>query len=321
MSNPKLHSDTGNLTSILGHFRVQASAGFKLADLPTRMAAPDAIDKSAAKSLLQAGIARLAEQQERLYAGATWSLLIVFQAMDAGGKDSMIKHVMSGVNPQGVSVTSFKAPEREDLAHDFLWRVSKALPARGMIGVFNRSHYEEVTVTRVHPELLARQGTPACLRDDPAFWNRRLEDIACFERYLTRQGIAVLKFFLNVGKQEQKTRLLARLDDPAKHWKFDVADLNERGRLDDYMNVYGHAIAATATPDTPWFVVPADQKWFARLIVIEAINEALARLDLVVPQRSPAINAELAAARKRRSHASGRAAGRARRPELRGGRR
>ena len=249
--------------------------------------------------LLQEGIARLAEQQELLYAGATWSLLIVFQAMDAGGKDSTIKHVMSGINPQGVAVTSFKAPGPEERAHDFLWRVSGALPARGMIGIFNRSHYEEVLVTRVHPDLLDTQALPASLRGGPTFWERRLEDIAGFERHLTRQGTVVLKFFLNVSQDEQKRRLMARLDDPAKHWKFDAADLRERERWGDYMDAYGHAIAATASPEAPWFVVPADQKWFTRLVVVTAINEALAKLELHAIRLPQDMANELAAARER----------------------
>ena len=284
---------------MLDRFRVEAGAEFALANYPTSNPSPDSIDKVAAKSLLEAGITRLGEHQEQLYANATWSLLIVFQAMDAGGKDSIIKHVMSGVNPQGITVTSFKTPGREELAHGFLWRVGKVLPARGMIGIFNRSHYEEVSFARVHPGLLGRQGIPARLRDDPAFWDHRLEDIACFERHLTRQGTAVLKFFLNVSKQEQRSRLLERLNDPAKHWKFDPADLDERDRWDDYMTAYSQAITATARPEAPWLVVPADQKWFARLIVVEAINEKLAGLGLHSPPLSSATAAELASARER----------------------
>ena len=282
---------------MLERFRVEEGAGFRLADYPTDNAAPDLIDKEAAKVLLRDGIARLALQQELLYANGTWSLLVIFQAMDAGGKDSSIKHVMSGVNPQGVAVTSFKAPGPEDLAQGFLWRISRALPARGMIGIFNRSHYEEVLITRVHPELLDRQGIPASLRGDPAFWDRRLDDIAAFERYLARQGTAVLKIFLNVSPEEQKSRFMDRLNDPTKHWKFDPADLAERDRWDDYMDAYGHAIAATATASAPWFVVPADQKWFARLVVVEAINEALAKLDLRAPSLSASSEEALAAAR------------------------
>lgn len=290
---------TDRVIELLDRFRVETGAGFDLTAYPTDHAALGEIGKSAAKSLLQDGISRLAAQQELLYANATWSLLIVFQAMDAGGKDSSIAHVMTGVNPQGVAVTSFKVPGPEDLAHDFLWRISKALPARGIIGIFNRSHYEEVVVTRVHPKLLDAQHIPASLRGDPAFWERRLEDIAAFERHLTRQGTVVLKFFLNVSQKEQKSRLLDRLDKPDKHWKFNAADLDERALWSDYMDAYGHAIASTATPAAPWFIVPADQKWFARLIVVEAINEALARLDLRQPELSPEAEQALAIARER----------------------
>lgn len=293
------HSDHEPPAIQIDRFRVDAGAGFRLADYPTGHAAPATIDKALAKSMLQTGIERLSDHQERLYADATWSVLIVFQAMDAGGKDSMIKHVMSGLNPQGISVTSFKAPGREELAHDFLWRVSKALPARGIIGVFNRSHYEEVVVTRVKPALLEQQGLPIQLRDVPDFWDRRLEDIANYERYLAQQGTVVLKFFLHISKEEQKSRLLERLDDPAKHWKFDVGDLDDRGRWDDYMDAYSQAIRATATPDAPWFVVPADQKWFARLVVVQAINDALARLQFRMPDPSPEASKGFAAAREK----------------------
>ena len=299
MSHPTPSLGPERTARMLDRFRVSGKAGFRLADYPTGDAAPGALGKPAGKMLLKDGIARLAAHQELLYAHATWSVLIIFQAMDAGGKDSCIKHVMSGVNPQGVAVTSFKAPGAEDLAHDFLWRVSKALPARGMIGIFNRSHYEEVLVTRVHPELLDRQGIPDSLRGGAAFWDRRLEDIAAFERHLARQGTSVLKFFLNVSKDEQRTRLLARLDDPAKHWKFAPADLRDRDLWDDYMNAYGHAIAATASPEAPWFVVPADQKWVARLVVVEAVNEALDRLKLCPNPLPQASSDELAAARAR----------------------
>jgi len=284
---------------MLDRFRVSDGMGFQLDHYPTDDAAPDIIGKSDAKALLKAGIQRLAAQQELLYANATWSLLIVFQAMDAGGKDSSIKHVMSGINPQGVAVTSFKQPGPEALAHDFLWRITTALPARGMIGIFNRSHYEEVLITRVHPALLDRQNIPAVLRDDPEFWARRLQDIAGFERHLARQGTVILKFFLNVSKDEQKSRFLDRLDEPDKHWKFDGADLAERALWESYMDAYGHAIAATAFPHAPWFVVPADQKWFTRLVIVEAINEALAALDLKPVTVSAAEGAELATARER----------------------
>jgi PPK2 family polyphosphate:nucleotide phosphotransferase len=204
----------------------------------------------------------------------------VFQAMDAAGKDSTISHVMSGVNPQGVAVTSFKQPGSEDLSHDFLWRIHRALPARGMIGIFNRSHYEEVLVTRVHPDLITRQHLPESCASNPHFWEHRIEDIAGFERHLARQGTRILKFFLNVSKGEQKKRFFDRLDEPEKNWKFSASDVVERGYWDKYMDAYGAAIAGTATEHAPWFVVPADHKWFARLVVISAIIETLEKLDL-----------------------------------------
>ncbi len=284
---------------MLDRFRIEHGNGFRLDRYPTNDAAPDIIGKADAKILLQDGIQSLAAHQELLYANATWSLLIVFQAMDAAGKDSSIKHVMSGINPQGVAVTSFKQPGPEALAHDFLWRVNAALPARGMIGIFNRSHYEEVLVTRVHPDLLSAQNIPAALRGDPEFWERRLDDIAGFERHLARQGTLILKFFLNVSLAEQKSRFLDRLNEPDKHWKFSSADLEERALWDRYMDAYGHAIAATAFPHAPWFVIPADQKWFARLVIVEAINEALASIGLQPVSLSKEAQGELAEARER----------------------
>ncbi len=283
---------------LLKRFRVTSGDGFKLKDYATDDPMPDIVDKHHAEALLQQGVERLATMQELLYANSTWSLLIVFQAMDAAGKDSTIKHVMTGVNPQGVSVTPFKVPGPEDLAHDFLWRTSRALPARGMIGIFNRSHYEEVLVTRVHPEVLKNQHLPPGLMDSKKFWEHRLQDIGCFERHLTRQGTRVLKFFLNVGLDEQKKRFLAQLDEPAKTWKFSASDIKERGYWDEYMKAYEEAIAATATEEAPWFVVPADQKWFMRLVVVAAINEALAELDLKPVHPSADQTARLAEARR-----------------------
>ncbi len=247
--------------------------------------------------MLKRGIAELSEMQETLYAHSTWSLLLVFQAMDAAGKDSTIKHVMTGVNPQGVAVASFKQPGPEDLAHDFLWRINRHLPARGMIGIFNRSHYEEVLVARVHPEILAAQGLPPSLAGGRHFWDHRLEDIAGFERHLGRSGTRVVKFFLNVGRDEQKSRFLDRLDEPDKNWKFSPSDVEERGRWDEYMAAYAEAIAATATEDAPWFVVPADHKWLMRLIVVAAVVEALRGLDLRPPVVPDAVKASFAEAR------------------------
>ena len=225
-------------------------------------------------------------------------MLCVLQAMDAAGKDGTIKHVMSGVNPQGVQVTSFKAPGPEELAHDFLWRANRALPERGHIGIFNRSHYEEVLVVRVHPEVLERQHLPDEVLGK-RLWDQRLEAIAAFERYLTRQGMVVLKFFLNVSRHEQKRRFLERLEEKDKHWKFSTGDLAERAFWNDYQHAYEEAIAATATPHAPWFVVPADNKWFTRLIVVAAMIEALEALDLTLPALSPEQEAALEAARKK----------------------
>jgi PPK2 family polyphosphate:nucleotide phosphotransferase len=241
-------------------------------------------------------VQRLSELQERLYAQNSWAMLCVMQAMDAAGKDGTIKHVMSGVDPQGVQVTAFKAPGSEELAHDFLWRASRALPARGHIGIFNRSHYEEVLVVRVHPENLERQHLPKDLVGR-RLWEQRLEAIATFERYLTRQGTVVLKFFLNVSKDEQKRRFLDRLEEKEKNWKFSASDLSERAFWDDYQRAYQDAIAATATPHAPWYVVPADHKWFTRLIVVGAMIEALDELDLTTPALSSDEEASLRAAR------------------------
>ena len=286
------------MRELLQRFRVTGAKPFKLDDYGTSNPVPDLVDKARAPALLRQGVDQLSDLQETFYASSTWSMLIVFQAMDAAGKDSTIKHVMTGVNPQGVAVTSFKQPGPEDLAHDFLWRINRALPARGMIGIFNRSHYEEVLVTRVHPEILARQHLPPTLNGGKKFWDHRLSDIAGFERHLARQGTRVLKFFLHVGRDEQKRRFLDRLDEPAKNWKFSPTDLQERDRWDDYMKAYEAAIGATATEEAPWFVVPADQKWFMRLVVVAAVVEALRDLDLAPPAVSAATEKLFADARK-----------------------
>jgi PPK2 family polyphosphate:nucleotide phosphotransferase len=247
---------------------------------------------------LERGIQRLAALQERLYAQNQWAVLLVFQAMDAAGKDSAIKHVMSGLNPQGTQVYSFKRPSDEELDHDYLWRTSKALPERGRIGIFNRSYYEEVLVVRVHPEVLNRQKLPASLVTR-RLWRDRYEDINAFERYLTRNGTLVRKFFLHVSKAEQRRRFLERLDDPAKHWKFEGADLDERERWDEYMRAYEQALTQTSTRHAPWYIVPADHKWFTRLVIAELVIEALEGLDLAVPAATKAQLDALAAARKR----------------------
>jgi PPK2 family polyphosphate:nucleotide phosphotransferase len=254
------------------------------------------LNKGEASELLQRGTEWLAEEQDMLYAQDRWSLLLVFQAMDAAGKDSTIKHVMSGVNPQGCQVFSFKQPSREELSHDFMWRYATRLPERGKIGIFNRSYYEEVLVVRVHEEILKRQRIPEPLVGKRT-WDERLSDIAHFEDYLTRQGVVVLKFFLQVSREEQKKRFLKRLDTPEKHWKFSASDVHERKFWNDYMRAYEEAIRATATKSAPWFVVPADKRWFTRLVVAAAIVEAVEQLDLTYPKVDPKKKKELATMR------------------------
>jgi PPK2 family polyphosphate:nucleotide phosphotransferase len=235
-------------------------------------------------------------EQDVLYAQDSWSVLIIFQAMDAAGKDSTIKHVMSRVNPQGCDVYSFKQPSDEELSHDFLWRYSSKVPERGRIGIFNRSYYEEVLVVRVHETLLEAQKMPPTLVTK-GIWDERLADVARFEDYLCRQGVVVLKFYLNLSRKEQKKRFMDRLDKPDKNWKFSAADVRERGYWDDYMNAYDEAIRATASKAAPWYVVPADNKWFTRLVVAAAIVEAVEKLDLEYPKVSADQRKELAAAR------------------------
>jgi PPK2 family polyphosphate:nucleotide phosphotransferase len=267
----------------LGHFDPGDTRGLKL-------------DKSEAAELLQRGTEWLAEEQDMLYAQDRWSLLLIFQAMDAAGKDGTIKHVMSGVNPQGCQVFSFKQPSREDLAHDFLWRYSKCLPERGRIGIFNRSYYEEVLVVRVHEDLLEPQRLPSSLMGKH-IWDERLADIAHFEDYLTRQGVIILKFFLHLSRKEQKKRFMERLDRPEKHWKFSASDIREREFWDDYMRAFEQSIRATASKHAPWYVVPADNKWFTRLVVAAAIVEAVEGLDLAYPKLDANQKKELLAAR------------------------
>jgi len=235
--------------------------------------------KEHAGKILADGIVRLAELQEKLYAQDRWAILLILQAMDAAGKDSTIKHVMSGVNPQGCQVNSFKAPSTEELDHDFLWRTSRVLPERGKIGIFNRSYYEEVLAVRVHPELLARQKIPPQLVSKK-IWEKRFEDINAFEHYLSRNGIVVLKFFLNLSRKEQKKRFLERLDDPQKNWKFSVDDVREREHWVEYRSAYEDMIRNTSTKHAPWYVVPADHKWFTRVVVAEATIDAMKSLDL-----------------------------------------
>ena len=247
--------------------------------------------------LLEESTERMCELQEKLYAQDQWAVLVVVQAMDAAGKDSLIKHVMSGLNPQGCEVTSFKQPSAEELDHDFLWRVAHRLPARGHIGVFNRSYYEEVLVVRVHQELLGRQHLPPELVTKK-IWKERFEDICNFERYLTRNGIIIRKFFLNVSREEQKQRFLARLDEPEKNWKFSEADVQERQHWDSYMHAYEEMIQHTATPEAPWCVVPADHKWFTHLAVSAAISKTLESLRLEFPKVGKQKRKALEAARE-----------------------
>src|SRR5206468_4782598 len=254
--------------------------------------------KARAQEILQENLAALAEAQGLLYANDVYSVLVCFQAMDAAGKDGTIKHVMSGVNPQGVQVFSFKTPSAEELDHNFLWRYMKALPERGRIGIFNRSYYEDVLVVRVHPDLLERQKLPPGKRG-ASFWNDRYEDINAFERHLVRNGTIVLKFFLNVSRKEQKKRFLERLDNPEKNWKFSAADIAERAHWDDYMEAYEDAMGATSTEWAPWYVIPADNKWGTRAVVADILTAAIRDLGLTPPKVSPEQRRALAAARKK----------------------
>ncbi len=271
------------LDQIAKRFRIDAPDKFKLADHDPADCCDLSIDKSDAKELLKEGVERLAELQERLYADNRWSVLIVLQAMDAAGKDSLIKHVMSGVNPQGVQVVSFKQPSAEELDHNFLWRVARALPERGRIGIFNRSHYEEVLVVRVHPEYLKAQRLPES-KNGKDIWHQRFDDIRGFERHLARNGTLVLKFFLNVSRDEQRKRFLDRIDEPGKRWKFSMGDVAERKLWPQYMAAYEDLIRETSTPEAPWYVIPADKKWFTRLAVAGALADALESLKLKYPK-------------------------------------
>jgi PPK2 family polyphosphate:nucleotide phosphotransferase len=284
-----------SLKHLVAATRITDGEGFRLRDHD-----PDSshagIGEEEGKTILAEGVGRLAELQTRLYAEESWSVLAVFQAMDAAGKDGTIKHVMTGVNPQGVDVTAFKQPGPDQLAHGFLWRVHKAAPRAGRIAIFNRSHYEDVLVCRVHPDLIDHQHLPDAARGRK-FWKHRLDDITAFERYMARQGTVVLKFFLNVSKAEQRRRFLSRIDEPHKNWKFSAADLAERAHWDAYQEAYEAAIAATATEFAPWYIVPADTKWFTHLIVVQAMIEALEGLDLKDPSPSPDEYAKLQAAR------------------------
>ena len=287
-----------NMRRILDRHRVTSGKGFRLKHHDPADTGGRRVTQSAAENMVAQDVQRLSSLHDRLYARNEWALLCFFQAIDAGGKDSAIKHVMTGVNPQGVQVTPFKAPGPEELAHDFLWRINRALPERGTIGIFNRSHYEEVLAVRVHPEFLARQHLPKQLQGKK-LWDQRLQAIADFERYLMRQGLVVLKFFLNVSREEQKRRFLDRLEQREKHWKFSPSDMAERAHWDAYQAAYQAAIAATATPHAPWVVVPADHQGYTRLIVVAAMIEALEALDLKLPDLTPQQQAELDVARKK----------------------
>jgi PPK2 family polyphosphate:nucleotide phosphotransferase len=277
-------------------YRVKDGKGFRLRDYdPADTAGLQS--KEEGKLLLEEGVVKLADLQDRLYAEHDWALLVILQGMDASGKDGVIKHVMSGVNPQGCQVYSFKAPSSEELDHDYLWRTMKCAPERGRIGIFNRSYYEEGLVVRVHPEFLKAERIPPSLVTKD-IWKERFEDIRAFERHLTRNGTMVRKFFLNLSKKEQKRRFLARLDDPQKNWKFSDADIRERAHWDDYTSAFEDLIRHTATPEAPWHVVPADNKWFTRIAVAAAIVDTLDDLNLAYPQVDDAKAKELAAARK-----------------------
>jgi PPK2 family polyphosphate:nucleotide phosphotransferase len=282
--------------NLLDPFRITDGRKFRLADVR-----PDDTrglkSKEDARKGLEKGVKHLAELQELLYAQDEWGVLLIFQAMDAAGKDGAIAHVMSGVNPQGCQVYSFKAPSAEEIDHDFLWRTTRCLPERGRIGIFNRSYYEEMLVVRVHPEILAKQRLPKRFVTK-RIWKERFEDVAAFEQYLTRNGYAIAKFFLHVSKKEQKARFLERLEQPEKNWKFSLADAKEREYWDDYMAAYEDMIRRTAAPHAPWYVVPADNKWFTRLVVARAIEELLLGLKLKFPVLDEARKADLEKAKQ-----------------------
>jgi PPK2 family polyphosphate:nucleotide phosphotransferase len=286
-----------HVKELLRPFRVTNRKDFRLKDHPTEDTRKDFdFTGEISKALMADGINDLQKLQDLLYADNRWSVLLVFQAMDAAGKDSTIEHVMSGVNPQGCHVTAFKRPSEEELDHDFMWRSTRALPERGRIGIFNRSYYEEVLVVRVHPQILKKQRIPADLAGED-IWDKRLRDIRRYEAFLSRQGVRVIKFFLNVGKDEQKRRLIERIDDPEKNWKFETGDLVERACWDDYMDAYQEAIRGTASKRAPWYVIPADDKKFMRVAVMAAIRREMKKLGLAYPELAPDEKARLAEAR------------------------
>lgn len=286
-----LRVDPGTRVDLTGY-----DAGWAV--IPELAEAGKAVVQQAAREALEQNLAALAEAQELLWANDVYSVLVILQAMDAAGKDGTIKHVMSGINPQGCQVFSFKVPSAEELDHNFLWRYSKALPERGRIGIFNRSYYEEVLVVKVHPEILEKQKLPDGKRGD-GFWKARYDDINRFEHHLSRNGTLVLKFFLNISKEEQKRRFLDRLDDPAKQWKFSLGDLAERQHWDAYQRAFEDALSATSTKWAPWYVIPADHKWAARALVAEVMITAMRQLELKAPTVSPEQRRLLAEARQR----------------------
>ena len=271
-----------NLAKLAKHYRISHGGNFRLKDIDPGDTLGLKLEHEAAKEMLHKGVEQLAELQERLYADDRWALLIIFQAMDAAGKDGAIKHVMSGVNPQGCRVSSFKAPSEEDLKHDYMWRCATRLPESGEIGIFNRSYYEETLIVRVHQDLLQRQHLPRKLVTKK-IWKQRYHDIRAMESYWARNAIVTGKFFLHVSKAEQRRRFLSRLDEPDKHWKFSARDLAERQHWDEYAEAYQDMIRGTATPEAPWHVVPADNKWFTRLVVAATIIDRLEALDLKYP--------------------------------------
>ena len=289
-----------NRNELLKQFR--AGKRLRLQDHDPRWAGdkdvPKAERKEFAEKILSQDLSELAEAQEKLYASDTWSLLVIFQAMDAAGKDSTIKHVMTGVNPQGVQVYSFKHPSAEELDHDFLWRCTKALPERGRIGIFNRSYYEEVLIAKVHPELVTAQRIPGG-KPDKQFWQHRYDDINHFEQHLTRNGTAIVKFFLHVSKDEQRQRFLERINNPEKHWKFSAGDVKERGYWDDYMQAYEECLRQTSTDWAPWYVIPADHKWVSRAVVAAILSKTIKSLDVDWPAVTPAQKKAIADSKRR----------------------
>ena len=278
-------------------FRVPEGPGFNLSDHQTDFTGDYTSKKNAEKDL-KTNVKRLKDLQRVMYADDKVSLLIIFQAMDAAGKDGTIRHVMSGLNPQGCQVFSFKQPSKEELDHDYLWRCAKAAPERGRIGIFNRSYYEDVLIVRVHPQIIKSSQLPDYIKNDPQIWEKRFNQISNFEKHLVQNGTYILKFFLNVSKEEQKNRFLARINTPDKNWKFSASDVRERGYWDDYQNAYADALKNTSTESAPWFVIPADHKWFMRLAVSEVIAQKLESLDLKYPNITEDHMKELQAAKK-----------------------